>query len=154
MILYLSSPRITVLLFEVPHLKYALHVVRREILAPIYRSGKTTPLEFGAESMIHRAARRSIGYANAAVLHPRGLPFPPVSSLSRCLTILCSDKTCHPPRHIAYDPDRTAGKTNGRDAKTSSSHSRPGLFRDEDSAPDFLNPGSSAGREREREGEI
>lgn len=27
--------------------------------------------EFGAESMIHRAVRQSIGYANAAVLHPR-----------------------------------------------------------------------------------
>ncbi|KYN32387.1 hypothetical protein ALC56_13244, partial [Trachymyrmex septentrionalis] len=52
------------------------------------------------------------------------------------LTVLpCSDKTCRPPRHIAYDPDRTARKTNGRDAKTSSSYLlRPGLFRDEDSA--------------------
>lgn len=39
-----------------------------------------------------------------------------------------SDKTCHPPRHIAYDPDRTARKTNGRDAKTSSSHSGQDYF--------------------------
>lgn len=53
--------------------------------------------------MIHRAARRSIGYADAAVLHPRGLPFllAVPSSLPPC-----SDETCHPTRHIAYDPER------------------------------------------------
>lgn len=85
-------------------------------------------LEFGAESMIHRAVRQSIGYANAAVLHPR-LTLSLAPAPGRRLTVPpCSDKTCHPPRHIAYDPDRTAGKTNGRDAKTSSSHSGPDYF--------------------------
>lgn len=79
--------------------------------------------EFGAESMIHRAVRQSIGYANAAVLHPR-LTLSP--SPLNCPT--CSDKTCHPTRHIAYDPGRTAEKTNGRDAETSSSYSAPDYF--------------------------
>ncbi|KYN21040.1 hypothetical protein ALC57_06601 [Trachymyrmex cornetzi] len=91
--------------------------------------------EFRTESMIHRAVRQSIGYANAAVPHPR-LTLSLAPSRGYRLTVLpCSDKTCRPPRHIAYDPDRTARKTNGRDAKTSSSYLlRPGLFRDEDSA--------------------
>ncbi|KYM89716.1 hypothetical protein ALC53_02028, partial [Atta colombica] len=78
--------------------------------------------EFRTESMIHRAVKQSIGYANAAVPHP-WLTLSLAPSRGYRLTVLpCSDKTCRPPRHIAYDPDRTARKTNGRDAKTSSSY--------------------------------
>lgn len=66
----------------------------------------------------------------------------------------CSDKTCRHPRHIAYDPDRTAGKTNGRDAKTSSSYSGQDYF-EMKTAPGFASSGSSAaphseGRKRRR----
>lgn len=88
--------------------------------------------EFGAESMIHRAGAAVHRLCQCRSPSSAAYPFPRVTP-SPFNHPTCSDKTCHPTRHIAYDPGRTTGKTNGRDAKTSSSYSGPGLFRDEDS---------------------